>query len=235
MTRPRRLEFWITGGGTREPIDAVRWIGNVSTGQMASQLARTAHSRGHRVTLFLAAHVPAPRLRALRIVRFVTTADLAQSLRRTRPPPAVILHAAAISDYAPRPLRGKFKSGARSWRIELRPLPKLAPELRRRHPGAVLCLFKLESGIDRERLFVRARKAAVAAGADRVFANLLEEVGREHHGWLLDPAGGVPIEARTRAAAARALVRAGETLAAQPSRGKLPPSRGAAPRQRRGR
>ncbi len=209
----RRLEVWVTGGGTREPIDAVRWIGNVSTGRMAAELARVAARRGHRVSLFLAAHASAPRSRSIRIVRYVTTADLAAALRACRRSPDAIVHAAAVSDYAPRPRRGKVKSGAERWWVELRPLPKLAPGLRRRHPRAVLILFKLESGIALPRLFARAAAAARAAGADAIFANRLEEVGAGHRGWLVDPAGGVPCEASTRVAAARMIVREFETRA----------------------
>jgi phosphopantothenoylcysteine decarboxylase/phosphopantothenate--cysteine ligase len=203
----RPLEIWVTGGGTREPIDAVRWIGNVSTGRMASELARVAASRGHRVTLFLAAQAPAPRSRSIDVVRFVTTAELAAALRSRRKRPDAIAHAAAVSDYAPRARRGKVKSGAARWTLELRPLPKLAPRLRRRHREAVLALFKLEAGIARRELFARAARAAIAAGADVVFANLLEEVGADHRGWLVDPAGGVPREASTRRGAARMIVR----------------------------
>lgn len=209
----RRLEVWITGGGTREPIDAVRWIGNVSTGRMAGELARAAAARGHRVTLFLAAHAPAPRSRSIRVIRFVTTADLAAVLRGRRRSPDAIAHAAAVSDYAPRPRRGKVPSGADRWSVELRPLPKLAPGLRRRHPRAMLLLFKLEAGIARARLFARAAATARAAGADAIFANRLEEVGAEHRGWLVDPSGGVPREASTRAAAARMIVREFESRA----------------------
>lgn len=214
------LRIWITGGGTREPLDAVRWIGNVSTGRMAATLARGAAARGHLVTLFLADHAVAPRSKRIRVVRFVTSAQLRAALQAERPAPAAILHAAAVSDYAPRPVRGKFASGSGSWRVEMRPLPKIAPELRRRHPAAVLILFKLESRISRAELLERATRTAQAAGADAVFANLLEEVGEQHRGWCVDAQSGASTLAASREAAARLLVRRCETLAA--ARRKLP-------------
>jgi len=207
------LDFWVTGGGTREPLDAVRWIGNVSTGRMAGALARAAAARGHRVTLFLAEHAPAPRSPRIALVRFVTSADLSRALRARRRAPDVIVHAAAVSDYAPRPQRGKVSSGKASWTVELAPLPKLAPQLRRRHPRAILCLFKLEAAIPRAELVARATRTARAARAQRIFANLLEEVGAGHRGWLIDPARGEATELRSRPAIARGIVRACEALA----------------------
>ncbi len=209
------LRFWITGGGTREPIDAVRWIGNVSTGRMALGLARTAAARGHAVTLFLAQHVVAPRSPRIDVVRFESSAQLRTALLAAQPAPDAILHAAAVSDYAPRPLRGKFASGQGGWRLELRPLKKIAPALRRRYPRAAFVLFKLESKIAPAELFSRAIKTARNAGADGIFANLLEEVGAEHRGWWVDPRDGATELAPSRAAAARLLVRRCEAIAAQ--------------------
>ncbi len=215
MTKPSaKLELWITGGGTREPLDAVRWLGNVSTGRMALALARHAAGRGHRVTLFLADHVAAPRSKRIRVVRYVTAAQLAAALAAARPRPRVILHAAAVSDYAPRPTSGKMASGKSSWVIELRPLPKIIAKLRSAHPRAVLCMFKLESGISRAELVVRAAAAARKVGAERIFANLLEEVGEEHRGWLVDPDSvSGAVELPTRATAARRIVCDCERLA----------------------
>ncbi len=210
------LSIWITGGGTREPIDDVRWIGNVSTGRFALALARRAAQRGHRVTAFLAEGVAAPRSPRIRVERFVSTADLERRLLGRRDAPDAILHAAAVSDYAPRPIRGKVASGRARWTLELRPLPKVVARLRRRYSAARLAMFKLESGIGVAELRRRALAAARRAGAQAVFANRLEDVGGEHRGFLVDAATGRAVEATSRAAAARLLVRwcegaAGET------------------------
>jgi phosphopantothenoylcysteine synthetase/decarboxylase len=202
------LEIWITGGGTREPIDAVRWIGNVSTGRMAVAVARAAARRQDRVRLFLAALSPAPRSRRIRVERFVTSADLRERLQAATPRPDVIVHAAAVSDYAPAPQRGKVPSGKASWRVVLRPQPKIAVDLRRRHPRAVLCTFKLETGVTTAELARRAATSAAQAGADLVFANRLEDVGAGHRGLLIDPATGPIAAVRTREAAARAILAA---------------------------
>jgi phosphopantothenoylcysteine synthetase/decarboxylase len=184
----------------------------VSTGRLASAIALAAARRGDRVTLFLAEHAPAPRSRRIRIERFVTSADLRARLRAAAPEPDAIVHAAAISDYAPPPPHGarpaKVPSGLTSWTLVLAPLPKIVHELRRAHPRALLCMFKLESGIGRDELQRRATRAALAAGADLVFANLLQDVGPGHRGLLVDPRSGQAEALASREAAARAILRA---------------------------
>jgi phosphopantothenoylcysteine synthetase/decarboxylase len=180
----------------------------VSTGRLALALARTAAARGHRVTAFLAEGVPAPRSARIAVVRFTTSADLSRALLRgARTPPDAILHAAAISDYAPQPLRGKVKSGAARFTLVLHPLPKIVAALRRRFPRARLATWKLESGVAVAELKRRALLAARGAGAQAVFANRLEDVGAEHRGFLLETASGKATEVATRAAAARLMIR----------------------------
>ena len=210
MTRGGRrpIDVWVTGGGTREPIDDVRWVGNVSTGRMACEVARAAARRGDRVTLFLAELAPAPRSPRVAVRRFVTAEQLRRALASEAPAPDAIVHAAAVADYAPLPRRGKVPSGRGSWTLRMRPLPKIVAELRLRHPRAVLCMFKLESGVSLDELRRRATEAARRAGADLVFANRLEDVGAEHRGFLLDLRRDRIAETRTRAAAASAILRA---------------------------
>jgi phosphopantothenoylcysteine synthetase/decarboxylase len=159
------------------------------------------------VTAFLAEGVAAPRSSRIAVVRFTTSADLARALLEGgRRPPDAILHAAAVSDYAPRRLRGKVKSGAPRFTLVLHPLPKIVAALRRRFPGARLAMWKLESGVSVAELKRRALAAARGAGAQAVFANRLEDVGAEHRGFLLETAGGAATAATTRAAAARLMV-----------------------------
>jgi phosphopantothenoylcysteine decarboxylase/phosphopantothenate--cysteine ligase len=217
VTRARAgLVFWVTGGGTREPVDDVRWLGNASTGRMACELARVAARRGHRVTLFLARHATPPRSPRVRVVPFTTAAELRARLLAARPAPDAVLHAAAVSDYAPVAARGKVRSGQARWTVELRPLPKVVDALRRRHRRALICLFKLESRVTPRELERRALAAARRAGAQLVFANRLEDVGAEHRGLLVDRSSGAVQELRSRASAARAIVRACERRIAAP-------------------
>jgi phosphopantothenoylcysteine synthetase/decarboxylase len=178
---------------------------------LAVALARAAARRGHRVTAFLAEGVAAPRSRRIAVVRFTTSADLARELLRGgRRRPDAILHAAAVSDYAPRPVRGKLKSGAARLSLVLHPLPKVVTALRRRHPRALLVTWKLESRVSVAELKRRALAAARGAGAQAVFANRLEDVAAEHRGYLIGTVDGAATGAASRAVAARLLIAACE-------------------------
>jgi len=210
---PARLDLWVTGGGTREPLDAVRFLGNRSTGRMALEVIGAALDRGHRVRALLAEDVPAPAPHpGLALARFRTAGDLHDLLvADAEPGPDALVHAAAVADYAPEACAGKVPSGRAEWTLRLRPLPKLADAFRARHPESRLVLFKLETGISDDELFERARAAARRAGAAYVFANRLEEVGAEHRGWLLPLADGAPRRADSRAGAAVLILEALES------------------------
>ncbi len=95
------LRVLVTGGGTREPIDSVRFIGNASTGRTAATLAEVLADAGHRVTWLGAASAVRPE-RVAKSESFVTYADLAASLRGLLAEQAydAIVHAAAVSDFS---------------------------------------------------------------------------------------------------------------------------------------
>ncbi len=96
----------MTAGGTREPIDSVRFIGNRSSGRMGLALADEARRRGARVTL-LAANVTAPTPAGVEVVSTPTAADLEREAL-ARADADVILMVAAVADYrAAEPVAGK--------------------------------------------------------------------------------------------------------------------------------
>src|SRR3954449_7863862 len=94
------LRVLVTAGGTREPIDAVRFIGNRSSGRMGFALAERAARRGAEVTL-IAANASLPGPAAVRRVDVETTAELAGALRGEFARTHVLLMAAAVADFRP--------------------------------------------------------------------------------------------------------------------------------------
>ncbi len=92
------LRVLVTAGGTREPIDAVRFLGNRSSGRMGIALAAAAARRGAEVTL-IAANVSLPEPAGVRRIDVETAAELAAAARGRVPLLQVLLMAAAPADF----------------------------------------------------------------------------------------------------------------------------------------
>jgi phosphopantothenoylcysteine decarboxylase / phosphopantothenate---cysteine ligase len=148
------LDVVVTAGGTREPIDSIRFIGNRSSGRMGIALADQAHKRGARVTL-LAANVSAAFPPGVEVVATPTAADLEREAL-LRAGADVILMAAAVGDYrATAPIAGKRAKDGAPWQVELTPTTDIALSLgERRRPTQVLVAFGAEhgaAGLERKR------------------------------------------------------------------------------------
>jgi phosphopantothenoylcysteine decarboxylase / phosphopantothenate---cysteine ligase len=144
----------VTAGGTREPLDQVRFVGNRSSGRMGVALAEAARDRGASVTL-LAANLQVPPPDAVEIVSTPTAADLRrEALARSQAD--VVLMAAAVSDYRPaEPIAGKRAKDGEPWTVDLVPTADVARALgAARRDGQLLVAFGAESGdegLDRKR------------------------------------------------------------------------------------
>jgi phosphopantothenoylcysteine decarboxylase/phosphopantothenate--cysteine ligase len=148
------LDVVVTAGGTREPIDSIRFIGNRSSGRMGLALADEARKRGARVTL-LAANVSASLPPGIEVVSTPTAADLEREAL-LRAGADVILMAAAVGDYrAASPVDGKRVKDGDAWQVELTPTTDIALSLgQRRTPTQVLVAFGAEhgaAGLERKR------------------------------------------------------------------------------------
>jgi phosphopantothenoylcysteine decarboxylase/phosphopantothenate--cysteine ligase len=137
----------ITAGGTREPLDAVRYLGNRSSGRMGVAVADEAARRGADVTLILAAATAAPPAR-VRTIRVETAAELHRATLAESEAADVIVMAAAVADYRPhQPLAGKRTKDGGAWTIELEPTGDVLADLgARRRAGQVLIGFAAEHG-----------------------------------------------------------------------------------------
>jgi len=113
------LRVLVTAGGTREPIDPVRFIGNRSSGRMGLALAERARARGAEVTL-IAANVSLPAPPGVRRVDVETTADLAATVNAEFPSCHVLLMAAAVADFRPASASAGKLARAGSGGLELR-------------------------------------------------------------------------------------------------------------------
>ena len=148
----------VSAGGTREPIDLVRFVGNRSSGRMGVALAAEAKRRGADVTLVYA-NGAAPPPAGVEVVAAPTAADMAREIL-AREEADVVLMAAAVSDYRPsEPQAGKRPKDEESWTLALEPTDDVLAELGRRRRekgrGGVLVGFAADAG---ERGLERARE-----------------------------------------------------------------------------
>jgi phosphopantothenoylcysteine decarboxylase / phosphopantothenate---cysteine ligase len=169
------LRVLITAGGTQEPIDPVRFVGNRSSGRMGYAVAWAALERGAKVTLVTGPTELSPPSGADVVV--VQTAEQMRDAVKMRAPGAdVIVKAAAVADFRPHSAaERKLKKAAGPPEIVLVPnvdiLHELGHEPSLRKPGAVLVGFAAETEVDPERLARLAEAKRAAKGADIIVAN----------------------------------------------------------------
>jgi phosphopantothenoylcysteine decarboxylase/phosphopantothenate--cysteine ligase len=139
----------VTAGGTQEPIDSVRYIGNRSSGRMGFALAEVAAGLGAEVTV-VAANVNLKAPAGVEVVGVQTAAQLADACREHFSEADVLLMAAAVADFRPAaPAAHKLKKTGPDApsRIELEPTEDVLSALAEsRHPGQVLVGFAAEHG-----------------------------------------------------------------------------------------
>jgi len=171
----------ITSGPTQEPIDAVRFIGNRSSGRLGAALADAAVQAGWHVTLLAGCDSRRPSDPSVTIRGFRTTAELESLLAELVPQTDVLIMAAAVADYRPilKPgqLNGKHRRTDAKMVLELEPTPDLLAGCQRlRRPGQVFVGFALEP---REQLIASAQSKLERKGIDLVVANPLETMDSE--------------------------------------------------------
>src|SRR5450756_1424724 len=193
----------ISAGGTREPVDPVRFLGNRSTGRQGVALARTALARGARVTL-VAAHVEVAIPAGITVVPVGTALELRAAVRRAAADADVVVMAAAVADYRPEsPADHKLKKaddGApRTVALVENPDILADASSARMRAGQVVVGFAAETGDPVASVLQHGRAKALRKGADLLVVN---EVGggrgfgsTENSVAILDAAGNVLREA----------------------------------------
>jgi phosphopantothenoylcysteine decarboxylase/phosphopantothenate--cysteine ligase len=170
------LRVLLTAGGTREPIDSVRFLGNRSSGRMGFALAQAAADRGARVTA-VAANVSLTRDPRVTYVDVTTAAELEEACRAAFADCDVLLMAAAVADFRPaQATAGKIKKAGRDHiTLTLEPTTDVLASLARdRRAGQILVGFAAEYGPDAEEL---AREKLRAKGLDAVVVNDVSRAG----------------------------------------------------------
>jgi phosphopantothenoylcysteine decarboxylase/phosphopantothenate--cysteine ligase len=166
----------VTAGGTREPLDPVRYIGNRSSGKQGLAIARAAATRGAVVTLVGAnLEVEAAASDSLRVVHVGTTLELQAAVVEAAPDADVVIMAAAVADYRPETVAdAKIKKDTQgdTLRLTLVKNPDILAGLAAdRRPGQVVIGFAAETEHGRDELLDLGRKKIARKGADYLVLN----------------------------------------------------------------
>ena len=182
----------ISAGGTREPLDPVRFLGNRSSGKQGYALARTAIQRGAAVTLVSAHTLALPEPAGAELVRVSTAEELREAVHKSATGADVIVMAAAVADFRPTE-RAQYKikkTGRDPDPIALTRNPDILAELvAARPPGQVIVGFAAETGDTGADVLEHARAKHKRKGCDLLVVNAVGE-GKafeveDNAGWLL--------------------------------------------------
>ena len=153
----------VTAGGTREPIDPVRFIGNRSSGKMGYALAEVARDRGAEVTLVSSAQLSQPW--GVRVINVESAAQMAQAVNQAVCDADVLVMAAAVADYRPKTIaENKIKKDAPVFSMELECTPDILTEI----DGDFL---RIGFAAETENLLSNARKKLSDKKLDLIVAN----------------------------------------------------------------
>lgn len=164
----------VSAGGTREPLDPVRFIGNRSSGRQGLALAIAAAARGAEVTL-VAAHLEVPVPASLHTVLVGSARELADAMADLSKTTDIVIMAAAVADYRPVSVaEAKIKKELQGDTMQLRLVknPDILQGLSAaRRPGQIIVGFAAETESDRDRLLELGRAKALRKGADFLVLN----------------------------------------------------------------
>lgn len=212
---PRDLEgvhVVVSAGGTREPLDPVRYLGNRSSGRQGYALARVAAARGARVTLISAHTTSLPAPAGVTVVNVSTAAELRAAVHEAAPSAEVVVMAAAVADFRPAALlehKIKKTEDAPDPVVLDRNADVLAELVENRRGDQVIVGFAAETGDRGSDVLQYGRTKLRRKGSDLLVVNAVGD-GRafeveENSGWLLAADGAetaIPFGSKSQLAAA---------------------------------
>jgi phosphopantothenoylcysteine decarboxylase/phosphopantothenate--cysteine ligase len=154
----------VTAGGTQEPIDPVRHIGNRSSGRMGYALAEAARDRGAEVKLITApASLPEPK--GVEVIHVRTAAQMKAAVNKGISGAQALIMAAAVADYQPKsPAKAKIKKDSPGLTLELVRTPDILSEVKGK-------FIKVGFAAESEDMISNARKKLEQKGLDLIVAN----------------------------------------------------------------
>lgn len=199
------MRVLITCGATWTPIDDVRVISNISSGEMGHLIAQAFLDNKAFVTIIEGPVTHTLIDKKIKIIKYRFFDELARVLKQELLKKYdVIIHAAAISDFK---VIGSFKSKISSNKavtLKLAATPKLIKDIKRLSPESFLVGFKLESNLNPKNIFKTVKSLFTQAGCDLVVANTLT---RGYRGFIVNAQGKILSKASNKRVLAQNLVK----------------------------
>ncbi len=172
----RGVRAVVSAGGTREPLDPVRYIGNRSSGKQGYAIAAELQARGAQVVLVTSSPMNAPT--DVQVIEVETAAEMADAVLGEAEMADVVVMAAAVADYRPAsPARSKLKKSDASLTVELVPTVDILATLgARKRPGQVVVGFAAETATGEELVHLGRGKLS-SKRADLIVANDVSAAG----------------------------------------------------------
>jgi phosphopantothenoylcysteine decarboxylase/phosphopantothenate--cysteine ligase len=199
------MRVLITCGATWTPIDDVRVISNVSSGEMGHLIAQAFLDNGAFVTIIEGPVTHTLVDKKIKIIKYRFFDELARVLsQELLKKYDIIIHAAAVSDFKViGPLRSKISSD-KAVTLKLAATPKLIKDIKHLNPESFLVGFKLEPNLNPKNIFKTVKSLFTQAGCDLVVANTLTG---GYRGFILNAEGAILAKAADKKALAQSLVK----------------------------
>ncbi len=199
------MRVLITCGATWTPIDDVRVISNVSSGEMGHLIAQAFSKNKALVTLIEGPVTHELNDKKIKIIKYRFFDELERLLKvELQKKYDIIVHAAAVSDFkVAKAAKSKIASD-KAVTLHLTPTPKLINRIKRLSPNSFLIGFKLESRLNSGKIFEEVKSLFIKDGCDLVVANTLQQ---GYQGFILDADGNILSKALNKAKIAQDLVR----------------------------
>lgn len=176
--RFKNKKILITAGPTWVPIDSVRVISNIATGQTGILLAQSLQHLGARVTLLLGPGECFGLSDKIKLIRFKFFAELSNIIKKELNSQNydIVIHSAAVSDYIPaKKYANKVKSGKRAWSLNLVPTPKIIDQIKKIDNTVFLVGFKFEPAANKRILIKKTKSLISCSNLDLAVGNSINK------------------------------------------------------------
>ncbi|MBF0384654.1 MAG: hypothetical protein HQL27_02160 [Candidatus Omnitrophica bacterium] len=204
----KSMKFLVTCGATWVPIDDVRVISNISSGEMGQLITLELIKKGAKVTLLMGPVTVRLDLKGVQILNYKFFDEISSLLKKElKKGYDFIIHAAAVSDYKLKSAyTGKIDSKKKSLRLELIPSEKIINSIKKISPGSRLVGFKLEEALTSATAKFKAKGLIKQSGCDLVVANSFTK--GEYRGFIIDRNSVILSEQYNKKNLAKELVKA---------------------------